>query len=79
MMFLCRKLAGMKLPQLAERLCKPFSAVIYACKVVECRMQSEPAFRDTVIQIVRELGCKYWPLKSVIRFLEVEKNEQPTW
>lgn len=58
-MFLCRKLAGMTLPLLAERFCRPLSAVIYACKVVEYRMQGEPMFLDTVIQIVRELGYKY--------------------
>ena len=73
-LFLCRKLAGMTLPQLAERFCRPLSAVIYACKVVEYRMQSEPAFRDTVIQIVRELGCKYWPLRSVSRFWKLKEK-----
>jgi chromosomal replication initiator protein len=55
-MFLCRRLAKMTLPQIAETFGKTHATVVHSCRTAMDRMRNEPKFRDTVIEIVHKLG-----------------------
>jgi len=53
--YLCRKLTGLTLQQIADTFGKTHTAVIHACKVVQDRMQAEPEFGAKIISIVHAL------------------------
>ncbi len=53
--YLCRKLTGLTLQQIADTFGKTRTAVIHACKVVQDRMQAEPEFGAKIIRIVQAL------------------------
>jgi len=54
--YLCRKLTGLTLQQIADTFGKTHTAVIiHACKVVQDRMQAEPEFGAKTIRIIQAL------------------------
>jgi hypothetical protein len=53
--YLCRKLTGLTLQQIADTFGKTHTAVIHACKVVQDRIQAEPEFGAKIIRIVQAL------------------------
>jgi chromosomal replication initiation ATPase DnaA len=55
-MFLWRELMSLSPSEVATAFGKSYTTVLRACKAVQTRIRSKKAFRDTVWEIVRELG-----------------------